>query len=157
MKKQIYLTSQAAKLTAGQIDRRQFIMSALAAGVVLPTAMSMAGDAIAATPKKGGLLRHATGYGSTTDSINPATSNNGFSQNVIYTRGNHLTEIGADGKLRPELAESFESADGAKKWIFNLRKGVTFHNGKTLTADDVIATFNIHRGDDTKSAAKALV
>lgn len=157
MKKHIYLKSQADKLTAGQIDRRQFIMSALAAGVVLPTAMSMAGDAIAATPNKGGLLRHATGYGSTTDSIDPATSNNGFSQNVIYTRGNHLTEIGADGKLRPELAESFEPADGAKKWIFNLRKGVTFHNGKTLTADDVIATFNIHRGKDTKSSAKALV
>ena len=54
MKKHIYLKSQADKLTAGQIDRRQFIMSALAAGVVLPTAMSMAGDAIAATPNKGG-------------------------------------------------------------------------------------------------------
>ena len=39
----------------------------------------------------------------------------------------------------------------------NLRKGVTFHNGKTLTADDVISTFNIHRGKDTKSAAEGLV
>ncbi len=157
MKKQTYLRGEAAKLTAGQIDRRQFIMSALAAGVVLPTAMSMAGDAMAATPKKGGKLRHATGYGGTNDTVDPSTSNNGFTQNVIYSRGNHLTEIGQNGKLRGELAESFEPADGASKWIFNLRKDVTFHNGKTLTADDVIASFNIHRGDDTKSAAKALV
>ncbi|MEM8750301.1 MAG: ABC transporter substrate-binding protein [Pseudomonadota bacterium] len=157
MKKQDYLKNEAAKLTSGHIDRRQFVMSALATGLALPTALSMAGDAIAATPKKGGLLRHANGYGSTTDSIDPSTSNNGFTQAALYARGNHLTEIGNDGKLRGELAESFEPADGATKWIFNLRKDVTFHNGKTLTADDVIASFNIHRGEDTKSAAKALV
>ena len=30
------------------------------------------------------------------------------------------------------VAEVFEPADGAKKWIIKLRKGITFHNGKTL-------------------------
>ena len=54
-KKELYLKAQSAKLTAGQIDRRQFIMSALAAGVVLPSALTMASDAMAATPKKGGV------------------------------------------------------------------------------------------------------
>ncbi|NKB53461.1 MAG: peptide ABC transporter substrate-binding protein [Rhizobiaceae bacterium] len=152
-----FIRGQSEKLANGGINRRQFITSMLAAGVVLPTAMTMAGDVLAATPNKGGLLRHATGYGGTTDSIDPSTSNNGMTQAVIYTRGNHLTEVGQDGKLRPELAESYEPSDGAKTWAFNLRKDVTFHNGKTMTADDVIATFNIHRGKDTKSAAKALV
>ncbi|EFL88238.1 ABC transporter substrate-binding protein [Ahrensia sp. R2A130] len=155
--KNIFIQDQARKLETGGISRRQFITSMLAAGVVLPTAISMAGDVLAATPNKGGLFRHATGYGGTNDTIDPSTSNNGFSQNVIYSRGNHLTEIGPDGTLRGELAESFEPMDGATKWVFNLRKDVTFHNGKTLTADDVIASFNIHRGDDTKSAAKGLV
>ncbi len=42
MKKHDYLKSEAAKLTAGHIDRRQFVMSALAAGIVLPTALTMA-------------------------------------------------------------------------------------------------------------------
>lgn len=155
--KTVFIKDQTEKLGRGGINRRQFIMSMVAAGVVLPTAMSMATDAVAMTPKKGGKLRHATGYGGTTDNYDPSTSNNGFTQQVIFARGNHLTEIGPDGKLRGELAESFEPADGATKWIFNLRKGVTFHNGKELTADDVIATFNIHRGEDTKSAAKGLV
>lgn len=157
MEKQKYLKNQAAKLTAGQIDRRQFIMSALAAGVVLPSAMAMAGDAMAATPKKGGTLRFGTLYGSTTDILDASTSENGFSQAVLYARGNHLTEIGQDGKLRGELAESWEASDDAKSWVFNLRKGVEFHNGKSLTADDVIATFNYHRGEDSKSAAKGLL
>jgi peptide/nickel transport system substrate-binding protein len=155
--KTLFVREQTEKLARGGINRRQFITSMVAAGVVLPTAMTMAGDVFAATPKKGGKLRHGTGYGGTTDSLDPSTSTNGFSQNVIYTRGNHLTEVGNNGTLRPELAESYESADGAAKWIFNLRKDVTFHNGKTLTADDVIATFNYNRNEDSKSAAKGLL
>ena len=153
MKKSTYIKQQAGKLTAGHIDRRQFIMSALAAGVVLPSAMTMASDAIAATPKKGGKLRLAQGHGSTTDSLDPATYENGFSQNTAYMYGNHLTEVDIHGQLVPELSESFESSDG-KTWVFKLRDGVEFHNGKSLTADDVIASFNHHRGEDSKSAAK---
>jgi len=155
--KQVFIKDQTDKFGRGAISRRQFITNMMAAGVVLPTALSMATDVQAMTPKKGGVLRHATGYGGTTDSINPALASNGFTQYTIYTRGNHLTEIGQDGKLRGELAESFEASDDATTWVFDLRQGVTFHNGKTLTADDVIASFNIHRGEDTTSAAKGLV
>ncbi|MGI9366343.1 MAG: ABC transporter substrate-binding protein [Rhizobiaceae bacterium] len=155
--KKLFVKQQTEKFASGGINRRQFITSMVAAGVVLPTAMTMAGEVLAATPKKGGKLRHGTGYGGTTDTLDPSTSTNGFSQNVLYTRGNHLTEVGNNGTLRPELAESYESADGAAKWIFNLRKDVTFHNGKTLTADDVIATYNYNRGEDSKSAAKGLL
>ena len=46
MKKETYIKKQAGWLTAGQIDRRQFIMSALAAGVALPSALSMADKAM---------------------------------------------------------------------------------------------------------------
>ena len=155
--KKAFIKDQTEKLGSGRIGRRQFITSMLAAGVVLPAAMTMATDVMAMTPIKGGKLRHGTGYGGTTDTIDPSTSTNGFSQNVLYTRGNHLTEVGNDGKLRPELAESWEASAGAKTWAFNLRKGVTFHSGKSLTADDVIATFNYSRGEDTKSAAKGLI
>ena len=155
MKKQ-FITAQASKLTAGQIDRRKFIMSALAAGVVLPAALSMADKAMAATPKKGGLFKLGRGHGSTTDSLDPATYENGYSQALCYAYGNHLTEVGADGQLRPELAESYESSD-AKTWIFNIRQGVEFHNGKTLTSEDVVASLNHHRGEDSKSAVNGLV
>ena len=154
MKKQ-YIEQQANKLTTGLIDRRKFIMSALAAGVVLPTALGMADKAMAATPTKGGLFKLGRGHGSTTDSLDPATYENGFSQGLCYAYGNHLTEVGPDGQLRPELAESYESSD-AKTWVFNLRQGVEFHNGKTLDADDVIASLNHHRGEDSKSAANGL-
>jgi len=48
--------------------------------------------------------------------------------------GNSLTEMTAKGEITPDLAESFEPSDEAKKWVFKLRKGVTFHNGKNVTA-----------------------
>ena len=112
---------------------------------------------MAATPKKGGKFRHGSAYGSTTDALDPGTAENAFTQLVIYGRGNCLTEVSNDGKLIADLAESFEPANGAKSWIFDIRKGAEFHNGKSVTADDVIATFNHHRGEDSKSAAKGLL
>ena len=66
-----------------------------------------------------------------------------------------MAEIGASGELIPELAESIEASADASTWTFTLRKGVEFHNGKSLTADDVIASFQQHMGEDTKSAAKS--
>lgn len=157
MKKELYIKSQAAKLTAGHIDRRQFIMSALAAGIVLPTAMSMASDAMAMTPKKGGNFKYGSGHGSTTDSLDPGTYENGFMTGTGYLYGNNLTVISAKGTLEMELAESVSASDDATMWTFKLRDGVEFHNGKTLTGDDVVATFNYHRGEDSKSAAKGLL
>ena len=38
--------------------------------------------------------------------------------------------------------------------VIKLRKGVTFHNGKSLDSSDVVATINYHIGPDSKSPAK---
>ena len=157
MRKEDFLRKKTMELATGTIDRRQFIMSAIATGATVTAAMTMADKAMAMAPKAGGTLRIATGYGSTTDVVDPSTSENGFTLNVIYNRGNHLTEVSNTGELIGELAESFEATDGAKKWVFNLRQGVEFHNGKTLTPEDVIATYQYHMGEDSKSAAKGLL
>ena len=50
------LKSNSRKLTQGQMGRREFIVSAMAAGLTLPSALSMVKKAEAATPKKGCLL-----------------------------------------------------------------------------------------------------
>jgi peptide/nickel transport system substrate-binding protein len=71
--------------------------------------------------------------------------------------GNFLVEIDSNKVPQPELAESWEAFDGATRWVFKLRQGVEFHNGKTLTAADVIYTINRHRGEDSKSPAKPFV
>ena len=87
----------------------------------------------------------------------PATYPDQFTGTAGARCRNSLTEIDAKGNVVPDLAESFEPSDGAKKWVFKLRKGATFHNGKTVTADDVVASIRHHMGQDSKSAAKSLL
>ncbi len=65
-------------------------------------------------------------------------------------------EIDEKGNAKGELLESWETKPGATEWVFNVRKGIQFHSGKTLDADDIIYSLNLHRGE-TKSAAKDLL
>ena len=142
----------------GKLERREFIRLAGAMGLAAPFAASLLTQSVhAAMPKRGGRFVMGTAHGSTTDSLDPGTHENGFMQNRVYTYANPLFEVGTMGELVPELAESYEAKDGAKTWIIKLRKGVEFHNGKTVTPEDVIASINHHRGEDTKSAGKSLI
>ncbi|MEZ4608108.1 MAG: ABC transporter substrate-binding protein [Deinococcales bacterium] len=59
--------------------------------------------------------------------------------------------------LEGELAESWEGLDGGTRWVFSLKKGIEFHNGKTMTAADVVYSLNRHRGEDTTSGAAGLM
>ncbi len=54
-------------------------------------------------------------------------------------------------KLVPGLAESWEVSDDGKTYTFHLRKGVLFHNGEELTADDVVFTFDRMLNPQTKA------
>ncbi|QGX97781.1 ABC transporter substrate-binding protein [Roseovarius faecimaris] len=133
--------------------RRGFLKStaATALAATLP-----AGRALAA-PKKGGHLRIGRAHGQTTDTLNPATYENGFTAGLSSGVHGRLTEVGADGTLVPELAESWEASADATEWRFKIRQGVTFHSGKDLTVEDVIASINFHRGPDSTSAAGPIV
>lgn len=154
--KDMYLKRKQLELTHRQISRRSFMSAALATGLAVPVALSLANAALAATPSKGGLLRLGVGSGSTTDSLDPATYEGTINTVLAYTYANNLVEVDHNGNLGPELAESFESSD-ATTWVFNLRQGVEFHNGKSLTPEDVIASINHHRGEGSTSAAAGLV
>ncbi|MBI1774151.1 MAG: ABC transporter substrate-binding protein [Proteobacteria bacterium] len=138
------------------IGRRNVLVGGAAAAL----GISLGGEALAqAQPKKGGRFRLGVSTASAGDSHDPATWGTSAIINLGLWGGvyNNLMEIGPDDKLVSELAESVEPSEDAATWTFKLRKGVTFHNGKTLEADDVIASFNHHRGPASKSAAKGIV
>jgi peptide/nickel transport system substrate-binding protein len=152
-----HILEQKRKLTAGAIDRRQFVTAMLAAGVALPTALSISDAVLAATPNKGGRLRQGFSAGSTSESLDALKSTGAIVEICNnWCWGSNLTEVQADGSIAPELAESIESSDDAKTWVFKLRKGVEFHNGKSLTPEDVIHSVNRHRGENSPSAVNAL-
>ncbi|MGE4247506.1 MAG: ABC transporter substrate-binding protein [Parvibaculaceae bacterium] len=142
----------------GRISRREFIGLALASGMTLTAAQTLFANVARAEPKKGGLFRLALGSGSTTDTLDPANIPDTYNQVVAWASlRSSLTEVTADGKVVPDLAESFESSPDAKTWTFKLRKGAEFHNGKTVEAADVVASFEHHRGEGSNSAAKPLL
>ena len=150
---------QAARLAGrGKMSRRDFTQLAIASGLTLAAANTLFASAVRAEPKKGGTLKVGLAHGSTTDSMDPGLYPDQFTGTALWgTLSNSLTEIDAAGNAVPDLAESFEPSDGAKRWAFKLRKGATFHNGKTVTAQDVVASFLHHRGENSKSAAKSLL
>ena len=139
----------------GKMSRRDFIQHSMAAGLTAAAAGQLFVSAVAAAPKKGGTFKLGIGHGSTTDTLDPATWLNSFTGDFGNLLGNALVAIDDKNNAVPSLAESFESADGAARWIYKLRKGVTFHNGKTMTSADVVATYNHHRGGKSKSPVKS--
>ena len=147
---------QAKKLVSkGRMSRRDFVQLALSTGVTAVAADKLFVTAARAEPKKGGTFKIGIGHGATTDSMDPGLYPDQFTGTALWgTLSNSLTEMDAKGAVIPDLAESFEPSNGAKKWVFKLRKGATFHNGKTVTAEDVVASMMHHRGENSKSAAK---
>ena len=148
-----YLTG---RVTAGGMNRREFMGRALAAGVTLAAADAMfATSAMAQTPKKGGHLKLGLEGGSSTDSIDPASATSQVMFVAVRTWGDTLVETHPQTrKPLPSLAESWTSSPDAKIWTFKIRKGVQFHDGKEMTIDDVVAT--LHRHSDEKSKSGAL-
>jgi peptide/nickel transport system substrate-binding protein len=107
---------------------------------------------------RGGKLTAGLSGANTSDSWDGRTHSDLFmiasAQGSVF---DSLTEIAADGSLKGELAESWEASADAKTWTFNLRQGVTFHNGKSFGADDVIESLQLHVAEGAKSAAQPIV
>ncbi len=142
-------------LKKNKISRRQFIAQTSALGLAAAVSPGLfAGTARASVPKKGGRFIIGCTGGSTTDSMDPASLTSNMNQNLNWQIRNNLVEIDHDFNPIPELAESWDSTPDAKIWSFKLRKGVEFHNGKTMTAEDVIFSINHHIGEESKSGAK---
>ena len=149
-----------SKLSTGGFSRREVLKLSMATGVSLVAAEHLLtnGKAVnAATPKKGGSLRMASNLHGPNDQLDPTL----FTSTIDYTRGratyNSLIQHSNDLTPQPELAESFEPNANATEWTFKIRKGVTFHDGKKLTADDIVYTMKRHQGEDSKSVIKSVL
>ena len=142
------------------ISRRDFMHYMMAAGATAAasgTLFTGVSDAWADTPKRGGRVVFAGDQHGPNDTLDPAL----YTSALDYFRGRmyygSLTRLTKELGYEPELAEEVLSNDSATEWTFKIRKGVEFHNGKTLTADDVIYTMNRHMGADSISNASSLV
>lgn len=114
------------------LDRRALFASGAAAAL-----LAAAGVSAGPLPQRGGKLRLALSGAARSDSW---VQGNGLfmqiaRQGLVYET---LTEIAADGTLRGELATGWASSEDASVWTFDLRRGVSFHDGSLFTAADVV-------------------
>jgi len=146
------------RVARGLMSRRDFLGRAAALGVTATMANSLLSSAARAEgPVRGGVLKAGLVGGESTNSLDPAT----FASQVPYSFGRSwgelLLELKADGGLENRIAEEYGASADAKEWTFKIRKGVEFHNGKTVTADDVLATLERHSDENSKSGALGIV
>ncbi|WP_312530884.1 ABC transporter substrate-binding protein [Paracoccus sp. (in: a-proteobacteria)] len=135
-----------------EVTRRSLLAGTVAmtaAGLLLPRG-ARAQDA---QPKVGGKMTIGMSGAATSDTLDPALFLSGPVIIGMLAVTNTLMEIDDTGNARPELAESAEPDASATTWTFKLRSDAKFGDGKAVTAKDVIASFNHHRGPDSKSGA----
>ncbi|WP_413867426.1 ABC transporter substrate-binding protein [Albidovulum sp.] len=137
-------------------SRRSLLLGAGAMGAAAALGLSPR-RARAEGPVKGGTFRLAIADFDTAETLDPQVNESRFMMSLQYQIRNCLIEIGPGGVLVPELATGWEGNADSTVWTFKLRDGVEFHNGKTMTADDVVWSINLHRGADTISEAKSLI
>ncbi|WP_075182643.1 ABC transporter substrate-binding protein [Pantoea sp. 1.19] len=137
------------------MNRRHFLKTTGALSVT--TALSgwpLSAALAAGTPRQGGHLIVGMDNASSTDRLDPAFWFESWMYFVGSQLFNCLAEVDDRGKVVPSLAESWAVKDGGRGWVLQIRKGVTFHDGRSLTAKDVIWSLNHHRGETSTSSVK---
>ncbi|RWP16106.1 MAG: ABC transporter substrate-binding protein [Mesorhizobium sp.] len=146
------------RIAAGRLSRREFLGRATALGVSAAFANSLlAGAAKAQVPQRGGILKAGLQGGAATDSLDPGAFSASVAIAFSKCWGELLMELTPDGGVENRLAEEVGSSKDAKTWTMKIRKGVEFHNGKTVTAEDVVATLERHSDAKSKSGALGLL
>lgn len=103
--------------------------------------LGLAVAGMAAEPRYGGTLVIASSQ--TFKDLDPRVCNDVYSMYVINAIFDELVTLDPKTlKPAPYVAESWEISEDGREIVFYIRKGIKFHNGEPLTAEDVAFTFN---------------
>jgi len=145
----------SAPRRAAGFGRRQFLRGVAATG-----AMAGAGSMLAACSggapgpgaaknatqtsrslRRGGNLTLGLAGGSSSDTLDPHKSLTYTDTSRLQSLYQPLAQLNAQAQVEYVLAESITPHGSLSNWVIRLRPGVTFHDGKAFTADDVIFSF----------------
>lgn len=149
------LLDQAA---GSPLSRRKFLGSAAAIGASAAMGnLLLGGQARAEEKIRGGILKAGIQGGESTNTLDPALNTSQVTFHFARTWGDTLVRIKPDSTLEYRLATEIGSSSDAKTWTMKIRDSVEFHNGKTMTAQDVAATLERHADANSKSGALGIL
>lgn len=114
----------------------------------LTLAFGLMASASAAAELVIGMQQEPTSLDPTADAT--ASIDSMMTQNVFES----LTTVAENGEVQPNLATSWEVSEDGLTYTFKLAEGVTFHDGSTLDAEDVVYSFDRAMGEDSVNPSK---
>lgn len=132
------------------VKSRKRLLTGLAFLIILGGTMFWGPEKATAAPT--GTLKWAIHPNLSADWLDPAGVGalGGSAYFTLYMFHDALIKAMPDGLLTPCLAESWTISPDYKIYEFTLRKGVKFHNGDSMTAEDVIFSFSRYSGANGK-------
>ena len=140
------------QVSGKQLTRRSLLKGAAALGGVAALgpivsacgeekAADEGGGATGGEPNKGGTLRVGIVGGSAKDTADPHFAAFEADLTIEYQLYEGLTVFDFDANLTNAMAESIEPNEDGSVWQVKLVEGLTWHDGKPVTADDVVYSF----------------
>jgi peptide/nickel transport system substrate-binding protein len=151
------------ELVGGDLDREEFLRRATMFGLGAGTIgmlLRFAGEETAfgapsaVAQKRGGTLR--VGLTAFASSLEPYLLREAGTLAFAGIPGEYLTFSNNALQVKPWLATSWRPNANLTVWTFQLRRNVKFHNGKTMTADDVVASFRQYLTEKTSQLLSAI-
>ena len=148
------------EFAAGRLSRRDFLRRGSVVGISIPVLGAVVAACGGSSPStstgpsgggtnatiKAGIVTPAT-------SIDPVTVADQGGLDMLAQAGEYLCLSNQTLTLQPVIAEKWTPNSAADVWTFKIRKGVKFHNGQPLTADDVVYTYKLQTNPAGKGAA----
>jgi peptide/nickel transport system substrate-binding protein len=152
------------EFVAGRLSRRELLRRGALVGISAPvlggilaacgsSSPSSSGSSSGTSTGKAGATINV-GITTPAGAINPVTVADQGGLDMLGQTGEYLTFSDQTLTLQPQLATKWSSNSTADVWTFTIRQGVKFHNGQTLTADDVVYTYQLQT--NPKGTANAL-
>ncbi|MFC9328796.1 ABC transporter substrate-binding protein [Kitasatospora sp. NPDC057015] len=140
-----------------RLHRRSFLLSTGAAALAVTaagcaTTGTSSGSSADTAPQQGGRLRAAFAGGGANETLDPHLANLFVDAARAKAMFDKLADFGPDLAAVPRLAENWEPNPALDTWTVRLRKAA-FHDGRPVTADDVL--YSYRRMADPKRAFRA--
>jgi peptide/nickel transport system substrate-binding protein len=123
--------------------RDKFIVVALIGLMVVASVAAIAADQNPAggDPTFGGT--YVEGVAGVPQYLNPVIAATDVDQDVARLAFSGLTRSDQSGAIAPDLASAFRTERDGRVWTFDIREDATWHDGKPVTADDVVFTVKL--------------